>query len=72
MPLINLVIVLVVVGVILWLVKLHTDAGYHKEDSECRRDYCGDPLAIECLRCHRKPLNDPHWELKGLKILSRN
>jgi hypothetical protein len=49
---------------------LHTDAGHYKENHQCRRDYCSDPLAIECLRGHRLPPRDSHWEVKSLKILS--
>ena len=57
MPLINLVIVLVVVGVVLWVI-------------ECSSGYCRYYLAIECFRTHRKPLNDSHWEVKNLRIPS--
>jgi hypothetical protein len=48
--------------------QLHTDAGYHKENLECCSDYCSYFVAFECLRTHRKPLNDSYWEVKSMKI----
>ena len=72
MPLINLVIVLVVVGVILWVIN-----SYIPMQSTIKRILnvvvviASDPLAIECLRTHRKSLNDSYWEvnpLEGLRV----
>ena len=51
MPLIQAVIVLIVVGGIPWLVNSYIpmqDAGHHKENPQCSRDHCSDPLVTEC------------------------
>ena len=51
MPLIQLVIVLVVFGVILWAINtLHTDGCDHQENLECSRHRCRDSFYIKCLR----------------------
>jgi hypothetical protein len=43
--------------------QLHTDAGHDKENSQCRRDYWGDPLAVECLRVHWLSPKYSYWGL---------
>ena len=71
MPLINLVIVLVVVGVILWVIN-----SYIPMQSTIKRilnvvsGYCCYYLAVECLRTHRKPrraLKDPYREMNSVR-----
>jgi hypothetical protein len=71
MPLIQLVIILVVVGVILWVINSYIPMqSTIKKILNVVRYYYGDCLAIKCFRIHRKTLNDSCWEVKGLKILS--
>jgi len=66
MPLIQLVIVLVVVGVILWVINSYIpNAGYHKENLECGSGYCCNFMAIECLRTHRNLSTIRIGKLKG-------
>ena len=43
--------------------QLHPDAGHHKENPQCRRRYCRDILAIECLRDYRFPPRDSYREV---------
>ncbi|MCK7504662.1 MAG: hypothetical protein MZV70_11630 [Desulfobacterales bacterium] len=70
MPLIQLVIVLVVVGVILWVINSYIPMqSTIKENIECGRGDCCDHMAVECLRTHRRPLKDSYREVKGLKAV---
>jgi len=69
MPLIQLVIVLVVVGVVLWVINSYIPMqATHKENFECGGGGGGDCMAIECLRIHRRPLKDSCWQVKILSI----
>jgi hypothetical protein len=52
--------------------QLHTDAGHHKENPQCRCGHSRDLMAIECLRGHRLPPRDSYREVKDLKKLLRN
>ena len=54
MPLINLIITLVVVGVLLWLINAYIPMQPAiKEDPQRCRHHCRHSLAAVCLRCDR-------------------
>jgi len=51
MPLLQVAMVLIVVGVLLWLGQpLHTDAGNDQVDPECSRGHRCGVVASECVR----------------------
>ena len=63
MPLIQVVIVLIVVGVILWLINRFIPMAGHQVDPECRRGHCRCLVAPERFWSSRFALQYPRGEV---------